>query len=587
MFGSQKLRVLVPEYSNFSYDVIEFIGRKLFTNHLTENDVLQALKERNVKISPSEIAFLGKKYILYLAQAHKEKESAIKGLIQRNGGYIIHLDGTCDGASPHFFCAFEELLKLMLLSRKIPSEAADAIVPILEELKACYGTPLGIVCDMSKAILAAIKRVFPGIPVFICHFHYLRDLGKDLLKNDYDVLLSTMREHNVKSTLSKLARELRILIRNYSSLSHYLEPGINNIFSQKLPEEILAHLLVEWIQDYSKDSAGYGYPFDRSHLAQVTRMEEAYEYLKKLTLKPENCLTRIKDFLEKILTPDFQECIIKVKKKAEHFDEIRAIMRIATPEGKDGLNDDGDGEVDQPAMEKELESFVDKEEIKNAAIRDLGYRKMLEQIAKYKDRLFSNGIEVKGVSGERKYIQPERTNNCCERFFRDEKRGIRKRIGNKSMSRIFKTMIAETPYVKNLGNHEYLKVILNDKATLAERFAEIDGREVRKAMQRHYENQDSLKPRVKKILESDNLLQNIVESYLSLTALGDVRQISKKVSDSSSEILSNSEINQVDLPQDNEIKLEFVNCQDQKDLDVQERSQFVSAQPLWQERMIG
>jgi hypothetical protein len=583
VFGSQKLRMLVPEYSNFGYDVIEFIGRKLFTDHLTESDVLQALKERNVEISPSEIAFLGKKFILYLAQAHKDKESAIKGLIQRNGGYIIHLDGTCDGASPHFFCAFEELLKLVLLSRKIPSEAADAIVPILEELKACYGTPLGIVCDMSKAILAAIKRVFPGVPVFICHFHYLRDLGKDLLKNDYDLLVSTMRDYDVKTTLSKLARDLRVLVRNYSSLSQYLEPCIDNIFSQKLPEEVLAHLLVEWIQDYSKDSAGYGYPFDRSHLAQVTRMEEAYEYLKKLTLKPEDRLTRIKDFLEEVLTPDFQECIRKVKKKAEHFDELRAIMRIAPPEGKDGLNDDGGGEVDQPAMKKELESFVDREEIKNAVTRDLGYRKMLAQIAKYKDRLFTNGIEVMGVNEERKYIQPERTNNCCERLFRDEKRGVRKRTGYKSMSQVFKTMIAETPYVKNLENHEYLQVILNDKSTLAERFAEIDGREVRKAMQRHYEDQDKLQPRVKKILETDNLLQNIVESYVSLMPLGGMRQINKKVSDSPSGIPSNLESIQVDLLQGNEITLAFIDSQDQKDLDVQE----VTPQPLGQERMIG
>jgi hypothetical protein len=407
----------------------------------------------------------------------------------------------------------------VLLSRKIPSEAADVIVPILEELKTCYGTPLGIVCDMSKAILTAIQRVFPGIPVFICHFHYLRDLGKDLLKNDYDLLLSTMRDYDVKTTLSKLARDLRALVRNYSSLSQHLEPGIENILSQTLPEEVLAHLLVEWIQDYSKDSAGYGYPFDRSHLAQVTRMEKAYEHLKQVTLKPAERLTRIKDFLEEVLTPDFQECIKKVKKKAEHFDELRAIMRIASPDGTKGLNDDGGEDVDQSAMKKELESFINREEIKNATAMDIGYRKMLAQIAKYKNRLFTAGIAVIGVNGEKKRIQPERTNNCCERLFRDEKRGVRKRTGHKSMSQVFKTMLAETPYVKNLGNQEYLKVILNGKVTLAERFAEIDGREVRKAMRKHYEDQDRLKPRVKKIIETANFLQNIIESYANQASL--------------------------------------------------------------------
>lgn len=516
VFGSQKLRELVPEYSNFGYDVIEFIGKKLFTDNFTEKDVLQSLKERNVEISPSEIAFLGKKFILYLAQAHKEKESGIKGLIQRNGGYIVHLDGTCDGSSPHLFCALEELLKLVLLSRKIPSESIDAIVSILKELETCYGIPLGIVCDMSSAILGAIERVFPGVPIFICHFHFLRDLGKDLLKNDYELLLSEMRDFGMKSTLSKLARDLRGLVRNYSSLSRYLESDVKNIFSQNLPEEVLAHLLVEWIQDYPKDLAGYGYPFDRAHLAQAERMKEAYGYIVKLPLKLEDRLTRVRDFLEGVLSEGFQENLEKIKKKVAHFDALRAIMRIAPVNGKNGLNDDGNDEkIDLPTMKKSLKEFVSSEEIRSAASKDSGYKKMLAQIAKYNDFLFTDGIEVKGVNGEKNHIQPERTNNVMERFFRETKRGVRKRTGCKSMGQVLKTMVAETPYVKNLENLEYLKVILNGKETLARRFAELDAGKVRKAMKKHYEDPDRLRPSVKKILEFDNLLQRITESYLS------------------------------------------------------------------------
>ena len=284
VFGSEKLRSLVPEYSNIGFDVMEFVGNKLFIEHYTEDKILEALKERNVEISPREISFLGKKFILYLAQAHKNKETEIKGLIQKNGGYIAHLDGTCDGASPHFFCAIEEQLKLVLLSRKIPSESADAIIPILWELEEAYGRPLGIVCDMSKAIISAIKTVFPGIRIFICHFHYLRDLGKDLFKNDHDALASILRDYEVKTTLSKFARELRDFIRDYPTLSRYLESNVDELFSQQLPEEVLAHLLIEWIQNYSRDLGGYGFPFDRAHLALVKRMEIAHEHLQKLSL---------------------------------------------------------------------------------------------------------------------------------------------------------------------------------------------------------------------------------------------------------------------------------------------------------------
>ena len=41
-------------------------------------------------------------------------------------------------------------------------------------------------------------------------------------------------------------------------------------------------------------------------------------------------------------------------------------------------------------------------------------------------------------------------------------------------------MFAQTPFVKNLDNPQYMEIILNGKATLAERFAEIDIVQVRK-----------------------------------------------------------------------------------------------------------
>jgi len=315
VFGSEDISKRVPDYCNFGFEVIELVGRKLFVERLTEPEIVEVLKERNVEICLREVAFLGRKFILYLAQAHKDKESEIKNLIHLNGGYFVHLDGTCDGASPHVFCALEEFLKLVLLSRKIPTESAEAIIPILKELKASYGTPLGIVCDMSKAIAKAIKEVFPGVPVHICHFHYLRDCGKDLFKDDHDLLMSLMRDFSVKTTLSKLARELRHLIKDYPNLSQYHDCGMDKIFNNQLPEEVLAHLLIEWIQDYTSDLSGYGFPFDRSNLALVKRMKGAYDYIKNLPIKAENRLSRIKDYLEEVLTPNFLTLIGKLEKK--------------------------------------------------------------------------------------------------------------------------------------------------------------------------------------------------------------------------------------------------------------------------------
>jgi hypothetical protein len=516
-FGAEKLDELVPEYSNFSYEVIEFIGRQMFVEYRTEKQVRDMLAARNVAISPSEVSLLSKKFILYLAQAHKDKEQQIKGLIHKKGGYVAHLDGTCDGDSPHFFCVAEELSQLVLISRKIPSESVDAIVPILQELANTYGNPLALVCDMSPAILGAIERVFPGMRIFICHFHFLRDLGKDLLKNDHEPFLAALRDLEVKPTLSKFSRTLRDLVRNHTSLSRYLEPKEKNFFDQKPPEAILAHLLVEWVQNYKSDLRGYGYPFDRDQLALVKRMEEAYQYLQKLTLKPGDRLSMIKNFLEEVFCDTkLQVCLKALKKKVYHFDLLRAIMRIAPLDGKDGLNDDGDG-IDIPKMKEEFEKFIALEEIKEAAERDIGYKKLLAQVQKYKERLFTDGLEIVDEEGNKHHIQPERTNNSMERLFRGEKRGVRKRTGCKKMNRALKTMIAETPYVKNLKNQEYFQIILNGKKSLAERFAEINSQQVRKAAKKHFEDQENLCSRVRQVIADDDVLENIMAAYTSLT----------------------------------------------------------------------
>ena len=63
----------------------------------------------------------------------------------------------------------------------------------------------------------------------LCHFHFLRDLGKDLLKKDHSLLVSILRDFGVKTTLSKFARELRGLIQNYTSLSQHLEQKTINL----------------------------------------------------------------------------------------------------------------------------------------------------------------------------------------------------------------------------------------------------------------------------------------------------------------------------------------------------------------------
>lgn len=83
--------------------------------------------------------------------------------------------------------ALDELSKFVLASVKIPSESAENLVPMLTDIKNKYGMPLAVVSDMQKGILSAVKEVFIDTPHLICHFHFLRDIGKDLVKRQKNI----------------------------------------------------------------------------------------------------------------------------------------------------------------------------------------------------------------------------------------------------------------------------------------------------------------------------------------------------------------------------------------------------------------
>ena len=190
-----ELRSLTPHRGQFGFDVIEWVGRALFVEGRNERAVQAELAARNIPISTSEIGFLGKRFIVYLALAHRACQDALREHLCAKGGYILHLDATCEGDSPQLFSAMDELSRMVLGNRKMPSEDSQHITPLLDELKAAYGVPLALVHDMGSAILKAAATVFPTVPSFICHFHFLRDLGKDLFGFEYRTIYRYTRAH--------------------------------------------------------------------------------------------------------------------------------------------------------------------------------------------------------------------------------------------------------------------------------------------------------------------------------------------------------------------------------------------------------
>jgi hypothetical protein len=483
-FGSEALRGLVPQRCNVGYDVLVFVGQALFRRYRTEQEVRDELAGRGIRLCISEIDYLGRKFITCLAAAHRRATPRIRQAMTMAGGYILHLDATHDGESPALMTGMDSLSKFVLANVKVPSEDADHIIPMLESLKSNYGIPLACVRDMGTGIGRALAVVFPGILDFICHFHFLRDIGKDYLEPAYARLRKALRSHATSSSLHALAREIRQLLggqaAQYATLAEAIGTAAPVAETGLLPLAA-TYALTLWALQGKHCGDGYGFPFDRPLLDFAERLLELdllmSELFKLLLIddEPNENQPIFKLLAQACFVAEDQEVCQAVEElswRCKVFDRLRAAMRIAPAGGRDGLNDEGTAEQ-MSTIRKGVEKFRRELAEDPMLAADSLSQKMAKQIDKYGDKLFADPITV-ATPGGLIIIYPQRTNNILEQFFRALKRIYRRRTGNNSMQRVLQAMLADTPLVKNLDNPDYMKILLDGKANLEELFADLD-----------------------------------------------------------------------------------------------------------------
>lgn len=525
VYRCEQLAALVAPSCNFGYDVMVYAGKALFIEHQDINQVRGRLRDKNIAISPNEISYLGKKFIVYLAIAHRQSAGKIKRLMRAKGGYILHLDGTCDKRhEPFLVSGLDSISDMVLGNIKVPSEKSDQITPLLEQIKHLFGNPLASVQDMSAAMSAAIKEVFPKKPNFICHYHFLADTGKDLLEGDYAMIRKRLKKHGITAKLRQLARKLKEQLDEQPVLVGMVDRRMNhpNLFKPQYLGQIplvSTYALVQWVLDGKNRGRGYGFPFDRVHAAFTERIYTAYTHIDQFknvylrgNWRDNKPLWKLSRYLEdvcedKILRKAFEA----LQSKARVFDWFRDAMRIAPETGSKGLNSDGANE-DMHAIESNIEQFRLKLTSDPQYANQAHYKKMVAQIDKYRNKLFADPILVNTPKGK-VTVYPQRTNNIMERFFRDFKRGDRKKTGNISVNRMLQAMLADTPLVRNLKNPEYLNILLDGCPNLEQRFARIDSQAVREQINKAKNAPEKIPVKIKRLIAEPEFLETIAQLF--------------------------------------------------------------------------
>lgn len=523
-YGSGQLAKIKPYRGTFGYDVLVHVGEAVFLRQHSEKQIQRELESKNVRISERELSYLARKFVIYLALAHRQSRERIKHLMNSRGGYILHLDATCEGDSPHLMSGLDGISEIVLENTKLASEKAEKIIPFLRNIKQLYGKPLASVHDMGKGISNALQEVFPDSPDFICHYHFLADLGKDLFGKENDKIRARLRKHGIHGKLRKRVREYKRKIDENPSLVESLAGGVkeknpSGCISLKSIPFVVSYTLVLWALESKKSAQGYGFPFDRTYLAFYQRLKTLDATIRRLrqrhgvSRKDAAPYIRIcRDLVDTLEDPLLHKKAKKMEEKAAVFDKLREAMRIAMPNGKDGLNDRGE----QPpihTIEKAVEKFCQWLDADESLCRQEDYKKMVSQIKQYWHKLFSDPLLIDTPKGKMT-IQPQRTNNVLERLFREIKRSYRKKSGNKTLGRTMKAMLSDTPLVKNLHNPEYLKIILDGKANLEERFSEIDAQLVQKELSNQQAASEKVPPKIKKMIK----LLELPDAFVALFA---------------------------------------------------------------------
>lgn len=482
-YESPELNQIVPPHSNFAYDVSIHIGLSRFLHHKQKSELQQELKiEYGIKISDSGITHLSDNFLIYCRCVHEMASCKIKEVLDKRGGYILHIDATVEEDSHIVFVGMNSVNGWILNSKKIESESSEAIIPALEDIKRSFGDPLAIKSDMGPGMLLAVSEVFPNRPSKICHYHFGRDIGSDILSGQYDLTRKFLIDNKIRTSLRRLANDLITEINDVGFDVNLTFDSIVNcqLSDLKNNKPVYVYAIISWILNYVKEGKGLGFPFDLPYVWLYERCCKARIIVDRLILLMAELKRVYKPLreLKKILLSVDNQDIKLIHEKMEYgrtlFMRLRGILRLdpETVPLSSALETDSDAEVSK--MEQELKDF--KNELSKDLLQDKSrFREkkiIIDHLEKYKDKLFLMNFRVDPKDPSKDIIM-ERTNNIEEQNFRKIKRNQRRIHGNRDVGHDLNFYGSYLPIVRNLADEEYVKTVYGSMENIPFVFSQV------------------------------------------------------------------------------------------------------------------
>jgi len=217
----------------FDYDVQALICELRFKHHHNDKEIAGYLQEHHgIWIDETTVGDTVKLYEVGCSQKYKPE---MVEKIKRNGGIILTVDAMEPlKGEPPIYMARDELTGLKLGAEQLPNKKEATIEKFHRDVKMRIETELGvdvigIMSDAEKEQVASLMKVFPGVPLFSCEYHFYQNVLKAPLEADSHVVTT-----------------IRAMLRNLGDVKAYKanEPAKRNKNEEtSLTDEVLDTLL--------------------------------------------------------------------------------------------------------------------------------------------------------------------------------------------------------------------------------------------------------------------------------------------------------------------------------------------------------
>lgn len=439
--------------------------RWLFNYQREEIQLL--LESHGIHISTGEISKLSEEFLLRFYVLHKKHNSQMKKIFEKNGGYILHLDGSAESGDEITFTAKEGMTGFTIDSWIMPSESREYIKPFLESIRDKYEKPLAVVRDMSEEITDSVSEVFSGISQQVCHYHFVRNLGDIIFKHLYQEFRREILKTNI------LARIL--------ALKKICMDGISSQHRVVIAEHYWVVLAIEYML-YPRERKS-DYPFVLPYLEVMNRIMEVLGMLKKIVMWNAwhnigvKVVLKFEGYLKKLAeTMEVKALHSKIKVIWEWFEEIRKVLRVSREFSTNEQNvlPTKTNEI-EPEFNKVLMNIREEGQKLRVEYVEIS-KKILKNCHNHMDELF---VKVKDIHGEE--IKIIRHNGIEELNHRWSRMHIRRRTGRSRTTMEMEKYGALLAVFSNIENEKYIKMVLDDVNDFVREMQEVTNSEVLEA----------------------------------------------------------------------------------------------------------